>query len=54
MLLIGLSAASLLFGWIGQTQWLIVVSVAASVLAALFLTLAYDRSKTDPLGRRRR
>lgn len=54
LFLVVMSAISLLLGWIDQNQWLIFTSIVASVVAAVFLSLAYARGKTDPLGHRSR
>ncbi|MDQ3620785.1 MAG: hypothetical protein M3391_11790 [Actinomycetota bacterium] len=54
LFLVVLSSVALILGWIDQNQWLIFASIAASVAAAVFLSLAYGRSKTDPLGTRSR
>lgn len=48
MLLIGVSAIFLVFGWVGASQSLIWASIAATVAAAVTLTLAYLRSRTEP------
>ncbi len=48
MLLIGVSAIFLIFGWVGASQPLIWASIAATVAAAVTLTLAYLRSRTEP------
>ena len=48
MLLIGVSAILLVFGWVGASQSLIWASIAATVAAAVTLTLAYLRSRTEP------
>jgi hypothetical protein len=54
LFLVVMSAMALLLGWIDQNQWLIFTSIVASVVAAVFLSLAYSRGKTDPLGNRSR
>ncbi|MGI8708738.1 MAG: hypothetical protein ACR2LG_11170 [Actinomycetota bacterium] len=54
LFLVVLSSVALLLGWVDQNQWLIFTSIAASVAAAVFLSLAYARGKTDPLGTRSR
>ncbi|MEA2476080.1 MAG: hypothetical protein QOF16_535 [Actinomycetota bacterium] len=48
MLLIGVSAIFLVFGWVGASQPLIWASIAATVAAAVTLTLAFLRSRTEP------
>lgn len=48
MLLIGVSAIFLVFGWVGASQPLIWASIAATVAAAVTLTLAYLRSRSEP------
>jgi hypothetical protein len=42
---IGLSGASLAFGWLGENSVLIWASIAASVASAICLALAYYRSR---------
>ena len=54
LLLVVTSAIALLLGWIDQNQWLVFTSIVSSVIAAVFLSLAFARGKTDPLGNRSR
>jgi hypothetical protein len=42
---IGLSGASLAFGWVGENSVLIWASIVASVASAVCLALAYNRSR---------
>ncbi|MFN2593565.1 MAG: hypothetical protein ABR579_01595 [Actinomycetota bacterium] len=48
MLLIGVSAIFLVFGWVGASQPLIWASIAATVTSAVTLTLAFLRSRSEP------
>lgn len=44
--LIVLSAVALVFGWLGASETLIYLSIAASVGAAVTLALAFGKSRT--------
>ena len=47
VVLIVASAIALVFGWIDSNESLIWLSVGASVAAAVFLALAYHRSRSS-------
>ena len=53
ILLIVLSAATLIFGWVGSNETLIWISIAGSVGSAVCLALAYYRSKQETSRPRR-
>ena len=53
ILLIVLSAVTLIFGWIGSNETLIWASIAGSVGSAVCLALAYYRSKQETSRPRR-
>lgn len=51
LLLIVVAAVALTMGWLGANGSLIWISIAASVAAAVTLSLGYYRSKADTAGR---
>ena len=53
ILLIVLSAVTLIFGWVGSNETLIWISIAGSVGSAVCLALAYYRSKQETSRPRR-